>query len=470
MRIAPFSDQRGFTLIELMVTMVIVLGGMAATAAMVVGANATTSGTKAREAGTGLAREVVEASRAVQYPRLTQNTVVADLQSQNGLADSRPNDAGWQIERRGTLFTVTAATCAVDDPRDGIGAHPAGAFCSDPAQTSPPDSAPDDYKRVTSTVSWTPQGRPERSVRQTTIVTNPTNNSGPQIVSLTRSPVADPVTSDSTTAISFTATTSPKADAVKWTVDGVVKQTDAPSSTTSTYSWPINSGGTYVVDGTYVVSATAYNSQGQPGTTRSVTVKLDRGRPVAVDGLTGGWNARVSNSELEWRSNPESDVVKYRVYRVGSSTPVCETPATTTECIDSNPPASATIDYYAVALDQDTSTGELREGAPSPLKTVTPTTNQPSSPGELSITATADGPRLSWTAPADPSTPYPGQETLFYRVYRDGQLLSDRIDRTGGPSELGFTDTNAGGDSHTYWVSTVDTHYSESSLLGPVSP
>jgi len=477
MRTARLSDQRGFTLIELMVTMVIVLGGMAATAAMVVGANDTTSSTKAREAATGLTREVVEGSRAVAYPRLTQNTVLSELQAQNGLADSRPNDAGWQVERRGTVFTVNVATCSVDDPRDGIGDHPSSSFCSNPSQTSPPDSAPDDYKRVVSTVSWQPQGRPERSVRQTAIITNPTNSSGPQIVSLTRDPVADPIVSDSTRAVSFTATTSTKADAIKWTVDGVAKHTDAPSSLTSTYSWPIDSGGTYVVDGTYVVSVTAYNAQGRAGTTRSVTVKLDRSRPKAVDGLTGGWNARVLKSELEWDSNPESDVVKYRVYReplVGSPQLVCETPPTQTECIDSVPDRGydegTTIDYYAVALDQDVSSGALREGAPSPLKRVTVTTNQPSRPRELSVTSTTEGPQLSWSEAPAPLLPYAGHETLFYRIYRDGQQLTDRIERTGGPAQRSFTDTNAGPGTHNYWVTTVDTRYSESALLGPVGP
>jgi hypothetical protein len=326
---------------------------------------------------------------------------------------------------------------------------------------------------VTSTVSWTPQGKPERSVRQTAIVTNPSGNAGPQITSLSRSPTADPISSDSTTAISFTATTSVKAAAVRWTVDGVLKQTDAPTSTSSTYSWPINSGGTYVVDGTYVVGATAVNEQGQPGTTRSISVRLDRGRPVAVDGLTGGWNARIGKSELEWRSNPESDVVKYRVYRQpldGSPSLACETPATKTECVDENPPAAETIDYYVVALDQDVSSGTLREGAPSATKTVIRTTNQPRPPGELTAVSSADGPRLSWTAAPAPLSAYPGSETLFYRIYRDGELVADRIDRTGNALELSFTDTGGREGTHAYRVSTVDSRYSESTLLGPVSP
>jgi prepilin-type N-terminal cleavage/methylation domain-containing protein len=468
-------DQRGFTLIELLVTLLIISGGMAATAALVVGANATTSSTQAREAGTALAREVVETSRSVPYARLNQNTVDDELRSRNGLSDSSATDSGWQIERRGTVFTVNVVACSVDDPRDGIGQHAASAFCSDPAQTSPADSVPDDYKRVTSTVSWKPQGKPERSVRQTAIVTNPTSNAGPQITGLSRSPTADPISSDSTTSISFTATTSIKPAAVRWTVDGVLKSTDVPTATTSTYTWPIDSGGTYVVDGTYVVGATAVNEQGQPGTTRSIAVRLDRGRPVAVDGLTGGWNARISKPELEWRTNPESDVVGYRVYRkplLGSPSVACETPAGKTECIDESPPEGTTIDYYVVALDKDVSSGANREGAPSGIKTVTRTLNQPRPPGELTVSSTPEGPRLAWAPAADPLLPYTGSERLFYRIYRDGELVSNRIDRTGDALELAFTDTDpaAAAGSHAYRVSTVDSRYSESPLLGPVSP
>ncbi len=473
MQYSLVTDQRGFTLVELLVTMVIVLGGMAATAALVVGANATTSGTQAREAATSLAREAVEGSRALSYPRLAQNTVVSELQAQNGLDDSRPADSGWQVERRNTVFTVTVTTCSVDDPRDGIGEHAASAYCSDPAQTSPADAAPDDYKRVVSTVSWKPQGRPERTVRQTATITNPGSSSGPRIVTLTKDPSADPISGDSTGQVSFEATTSVKAEAVKWSLDGVVEHTDAPSSTSSSYDWTINNGSTYVVDGTYLASVTAYDAQGQPGTSRSITVKLDRGRPVAVDGLTGGWNALRSIVELEWQGNPESDVVKFRVYRkppTGSPVLICENVPTKLECIDPSPPAGETIDYYVVALDQEVPSGALREGAPSPLKTVTRTINQPQPPGELSVTPTPEGPRLAWTAAPDPLVPYAGDERLFYRIYRDGQLVGDRTARTGEALELTFTDTDAGGGGHSYWVSTVDARYSESTLLGPVVP
>ena len=56
-------DQRGFTIVEVMVAMAILLVGLLGTVAMIDGANATTASTRGREGATNLARELVEASR-----------------------------------------------------------------------------------------------------------------------------------------------------------------------------------------------------------------------------------------------------------------------------------------------------------------------------------------------------------------------------------------------------------------------
>ncbi len=96
-------------------------------------------------------------------------------------------------------------------------------------------------------------------------------------------------------------------------------------------------------------------------------------------------------------------------------------------------------------------------------------TDRPNPPSAVAATRIdASQVQLDWMA-ADPASPsYSGDSIRFYRIYRDGTALSDRLDRTGSETEVVFQDTDAGG-SHEYWVTTVDDNYSESVLVGPVS-
>ena len=58
---------------------------------------------------------------------------------------------------------------------------------------------------------------------------------------------------------------------------------------------------------------------------------------------------------------------------------------------------------------------------------------------------------------------------IFYRVYRDGKLIDDRIARTGQESLTAYRDVDGALGTHTYYVSSVDENFSESDPLGPVS-
>lgn len=462
--------EAGFTLIEVMATMLILLVGLAGAVTLVNGANATTVRTKERETATSLQRELVEYARAIPYAQLTQTGLKGDLQARPGLADSTPADPTWTIERRGTAFTVIATVCSVDDARDGYGVHDSGGFCSDPAASSPADISPDDYKRVVVDVAWTRAGRTSTS-RQATIVTNPSNSAGPRITALTRSESADVVTSD-VSSITFTATTAVPAARVEYAVDGALASTATPTRTTSSFVWTVNSGDTYVVDGTYLVSATAFDSAELAGATRSLTVKLNRHAPVAPTGLVGGWNATRLGADLDWERNNESDIVGYRVYRTvnaGSPTLVCETGATVTTCHDATASSTDASSYQVVALDEVSSTGAKREGTASAARTITPATTRPEPPPTLTAVVSGGKYKLDWTAPPAPAVPYLGDGIRFFRIYRGGTAVADRFDRTGLGSELTYTDTSVAGETRHYWVTAVDDNYSESSPVGPVT-
>lgn len=454
------TDERAFTLVEVMVTIFILLVGMAGALTLITGASATTLATQQRQAATSLARELVESARSVPYGQLSTASVATELQARAAFVDSVAGDSTWTVLRDQTTYTLTAAVCSEDDARDGIGSHAVGTFCASTATSANPDSAPDDYKRVTVTVRWR-DAQAVRSIEQAAVVGNPSSASGPAITDYTATPAPEVYTEPTLASVRLNVTTDVRAATIRWAVDGEIQGRYAPTGTASTFDWPVAS----LVDGTYVVSATAFDAQDGAGASRFYTMKLNRRPPAAPSPLTGGWNATRSAVDLDWRANLESDIVEYRVFRGAETTPVCSTGPTVTSCHDPAPPAGATIDYTVKAVDRDPSTRAENPGAASAPLTTTRTTNAPTAPGALTAAPSSGSVALSWTAS---SAPY-GQ-VAFYRIYRDGQAVANRYDRTANGTDLTYMDTDLGGAAHTYSVSAVDVAYSESALTGPVSP
>ncbi|MFL5868014.1 MAG: prepilin-type N-terminal cleavage/methylation domain-containing protein, partial [Thermoleophilaceae bacterium] len=348
------SAERGFTLIEVLAAMLVLLVGVLGTVGLIDGANATTSFTKGREGGTNLARELIEMSRSVDYDKVTAGALPGQLQSKPGLGDADTATAGWQITRRGVDYTIVTSACTFDDGTDKAGSHD-GSFCSNSATTPTGDSNPDDYRRVTFDVTWTDRNRSGK-VSETGLITNPSGGLGPTISSFTQGG-SNPITSG--TSVPFSVTSS-AADAVRWSADDGNSQGDASGGPTAwTFTWNIGTVGTFsctsspgwVLDGDYIVTAQAFDSRGVPGDLRTKTVTINRSSPAPPCGLTGGRNGSVV--DLQWLANPERDIVGYKLYRVRvgseSSDPlICPLSANTT-CVDSSPPDSstyATIQYY----------------------------------------------------------------------------------------------------------------------------
>ena len=86
-RCPRIAREHGFTIVEVMVAMVVLLVGMAGTATLLDQANLKTTTDKAREGGVALSRELVEASRSRPYDQLTQGNVVSTVRSQNGFTE-----------------------------------------------------------------------------------------------------------------------------------------------------------------------------------------------------------------------------------------------------------------------------------------------------------------------------------------------------------------------------------------------
>jgi prepilin-type N-terminal cleavage/methylation domain-containing protein len=463
------SGQDGYTLVELLVAASVLLVGVLGAVQLIDGANARGISTRAREGGTNLQRELAERARSVTYPAITPQGLVPMLQTMPGLEDQSAT-AGWQVVRRGRVYTIETSVCTKDDSKDGFGAHDTGSYCAG-SQTGIADRAPDDYRLITFDVTWT-DGRVQGKAHEQALINNPGNAVGPAITALTTSDATnDIVISAGTTSLTFTATTSVTPATVTWAIDGSEQGTASGSSTTWSFPWSI--GG--LVDGAYLVSARAFDAEGRSGPSRARTITLNRNDPAQVHGLAAGRNGSIV--DIEWLANPERDIVGYHVYRQAGTGPnslisvVCPpTPSatsapTTTACYDPSPPSDPSVVYTVRALDKN-SGGNIREGPASVPVTVTLTNTEPNPPSNLvAAPGTHGGTTLTWTAP---STPDPdGDPIAFFRIYRDGQAYVNRYDRTGSGTELTWTDPK-GDNSHSYSVTAVDPQLAESIIVGPV--
>ena len=465
--------ERGFTLIETLIAGVVLMIGVMATLALISRANATTTTTRTREAATSLARELVEAARAITYEDLSSGIINTRLQANPGLADV-PAGGAYTIQRRNVIFTVTDSVCVMDDAKDGGGSRPSGLnFCAASAPAGTADKNPEDYKVVTTTVSWTARGV-TRQVKQTGVVNNPGSATGPSIKSLFVDGVAAPyeITSD-VPSLTLKMTTSSKPTVVKWTLDGT-SQPNAPTASDATLllwqaTWTINPpAGTALDDGPYLIAAEAFNRYGVSGPGRSETVTLNRfepRKPIKVAGGRTSWGT----VEIEWDANTERDIIGYDVRR-DDGTVVCPlaTQQLKTFCTDDSPPSSSSITYWVRAYDKAPGTGTPRASVDSDPLVVTNTNTPPLPPTITSYGRSGDVTTIRWNKPS-PADLDVGDGIAFYRIYRDGTAVTDRYERWYDSSPtITWQDTLTGGTTHTYYITAVDTHYAESIMVGPV--
>ena len=123
------------------------------------------------------------------------------------------------------------------------------------------------------------------------------------------------------------------------------------------------------------------------------------------------------------------------------------------------------VNYWVKAVDYD-SLGNYREGPASNVVNAYAADLAPSGiGGMLTCTIGPDGTKtISWTQPAQPGDPDSGDFIAFDRVYRDGE----RYDTTGLETDDSWVDPDPTG-THTYHVTTVDTHLMESTPSGSVT-
>jgi type II secretory pathway pseudopilin PulG len=454
-----FGEERGFTIVETMVAVAILLGGALATLSMLDIANHRARSAGDRQKATALAREVVEVAKSVPYRQITQATLVQRLREDESIAGS--SGSPWRVERDGTPMTIEAEACWVDEPADGQGSRAGGGFCEGSSAGGTSDSNPIDFKRVTVTVTWR-NGSGRGTVRQSTLVTARGGADAPAVQSIRLSSPLDPlITSANVQSATIAVTTATNATAVVWSVDGSQEGTATGSGRNWVFTWPLPPH-----DGAYDVAAQTVEASGAIGEPRSLTIVLNRFLPAAPQNFTAGRNGAVV--EARWSASRERDVVGYRVYRQQSGSPVVACPFTAeTSCVDPSAPANTGVGlaYWVVAVER-VGTAE-REGAASARVDVNGANRPPEIPQGLTLSKDAQGNTvLNWQPAAVPDKD-PGDVISSYRIYRDGTAISNRRATTGG-GETTWTDTNTGGVAHSYWITALDSHLAESLPLGPV--
>jgi prepilin-type N-terminal cleavage/methylation domain-containing protein len=470
--------EAGFTLVEVLVASLVLAIGIFAAFTMLDAAGRTAATNNARVGATNLAREISEYARGTDYDSLQPGTLVAALRSHSRIA----GPTNWTIERRGVTYTIQATVCTFDDPKDGLGATDPPNACTPKAAAvagAPAEVNPDDFRRVSLRLGWTDR-RGSHSLSQAALIVNPSGGLGPRITDF-----PEPATqitagnSVSWTAAGNPVTTTP-ADALHWAVDDGVSQGDisGASATNWAFAWDLGTLGTppFTMDGTYQVSAQAFDPRGVPGEARSVTVHVNRRIPYAPTNLTLGRNGQHGGVvDLDWSRNAEHDVLGYRVWRIGllgGRTQICTDSGldytVLTSCVDKTPNGLTLPvglpDYVVAAVDRTdlkASSSTVRNGDETG-GFLPASSTRPDAPVANTPTIVDGLPVVTWTAPTVNTAA--GQRPIrFYRIYRDGGTsLNDRYDVTVNASTT-WTDPNPGSSTvHKYWISAVDDRNNES--------
>ena len=305
------ASEAGITVVEVLVTCVVLLVGMLGVLTMLTGAVQATAASSARVGATNLARELVEQTRTLDYDDLIATLVQSRLQAR-GLGSGSP----WTILRRGVTYTVTPIACTYDDPADKLAATPPVGICMPQPPGTTGDANGDDFRRTSFRIAWR-ENATARVLTQTALVINPSGGLGPRITSFT--PVAQTITASDAVSASVVWTTTP-AESLRWAVDDGASAASVTGSTSFATAWNIgvSGSGSEVLDGSYQVTAQPFDDLNIAGEAKRANVVLNRRHPYAPPSLAGGHDTRVNDwVELEWGLNSERDVLGYRVFWAG---------------------------------------------------------------------------------------------------------------------------------------------------------
>jgi prepilin-type N-terminal cleavage/methylation domain-containing protein len=515
----------GFTLIEVLVASVILVTGLLALFGMLDVASRATATNRVRQEATSIAREVLEDARTLAYTQLVPGTIASALQPELGTGVTL-SGSNLQVTRTSGeatyTFSVSFSVCSLDDPSDGLGSHASapssgGSWCPDVSASGTTDTTPDDYKRVSVTV--TPTGsRTTPSVQQTVLIYQEDTH-GPAVTCLSWNTTCPGTNLTVTTgsSLTFNVTTTSPATRIQWLVNGNPPPAAqiapgavdpyAPNGVTSQFTWVYptvsTSSGVQTVDGTYTITAQAFDADGHAGSKSSLQITVNEHEAIPPGNVVAGWNGQINQGlnggggvDVQWTPSVDQDIQYYEVFRqvAGVTTKVCQ--ATGTSCSDltaasPNPPAvpatcqtwpntsdtyTTSAVYWVIGVDTDPTTGTARESRQlSNTWDANLCDHPPSAPTNLTVSAVNNQIQLSWTAPASPNDPDSGDSIQGWRVYRwpVSGTMQDPVNRLDilGSSGTTFTDTSPdpAGVPQSYCVTAIDQHLNESTCSNPVS-
>ena len=433
---------RGFSLVELLVTVMIAGIAFAAMFPLFVSAQQHASGDQMRSIALNVAQDRIEKIRALSYSQIAANA---------STPDTTPNlySPTWMGGQFGPTYTSTS------------GGGASKVFNVDYAVTEV-GSGSTVYKKVDVDVYWTAPPSPVKHARLTTFVTK--QYAGPQTTNLALSPVngageitGKPVTLTVTVAAgdvtSMALNGSSKGNVVFY-VFSAVNGAQVATFTVNTGDAGNTAGGTYsaswdaatAVDGDYSFRAQAYSASGDPGNIWQRTAKLlTSGAPPKITGLTTSpGDGRVT---LNWTACASTDFDHYEVWMgtaPGAEADLGLGQLTANSYIKSGLTNDDTYYFVVYAVDKDGNKSPASDEV-SETPTSMPGVNRPSTPGTFAAVAAGNTAALTWTTSIQDAT-----STLAgYYIYRDGSATAFATVDAGATS---WTDTIGWTTTHTYMI------------------
>jgi len=462
----------GFSLVELLVT--IVLAGLvfAAMVPMFIMAQKSNAGDNMRTIALQTAQDKIEKIRQLDYDQIAADA--AQPTSTPNLYN--PSFGGGQFGPTFVADTgVSTKTLHIDYT---VTPMPEGTT-----------SGSEQYKKVVVDVYWDAPPTPVKHVVLQTFVYR--QYAGPQIVVFDVTPLQ---TIDENTVyitdsyVDLTATIS-ESDIVSMnaggTPSGLVRFTvNAYNGAQVSYaevSTPVvGHPGVYqstwdassAPDGTYVFQAVAFSRSLFEGNTVAIAYRLERGAPSPPTGLAA--TAGNETVHLSWDESPAGDLDHYELWRgdtSGSETLLADD-LSAASYTDTGLVNGQTYYYYVKAVD-DLSNTSSASSEVSAVPAVQSDTVAPTVPGSFTVTKNGDSQpsiRLDWTASIDSGTPTTG--LLCYQVDRSSSSSGpwEQIDSNVAPSALFFIDSTAGWEATWYYrVRAVDVAGNASAYTGALS-
>lgn len=408
---------RGFSFVELLVTIVIAGIAFAAMVPLFVQAQQVSSGDKMRAVALNLAQDRVEKIRQLDFELITPGNLADNsfYFGEFGSSWKEQTEAGQKAFS--VAYSVTDKSVSATDTRIA-------------------------YKVVTVTVDWVGPPKPHKTAVLTTMIyrqyagpelvdfsilgtdlgpTDPAPNSEPMIVSSLVHMQATVNAADLNSMQPRVIGVAPNQHTVVGRVDFLVTSSagaasptiSVPYSTTSSTpavfpaTWTVPGGTLGAADGYYTFKAVAFTAMSSPGNSWELTYRIETGPPAAVTNLAG--TAGLTLASLTWDASTTGDVDHYVVKRTGMADAVVpKAPGSIgwSEAILATPGDSYTYSVYAVDWKDKSS-------APTTITLVAidPNSLAPYPATNLEGLVMGSTARLTWTASTTPTV-------LGYHVYQ----------------------------------------------------